>query len=129
VVLFLATIGFIMEQVESAPKTLAEAKKAAVGVWIDDNLVMDRTVKMVLNKNGNYEYYLAVKGDSSWGEPDGTGTYEVEETEVMTNSGNTEKAYQITWTYDGMTAEYIFDKKNAIYNRTQVMKKGNSNRP
>ena len=47
----------------------------------------------------------------------------------MTNSGNIEKAYQIAWTNDGMRAEYVFDKKNAIYNSSQVMEKKNQGRP
>ena len=61
VLMVLAAIGYTMQELEAAPTSLNAAKKAAVGVWIDDDMVMDRTAKMVFKKDGTYEWYLAVK--------------------------------------------------------------------
>lgn len=132
IILVLGTVlaySLFTQQCEVPPKNLEEAKKAAIGVWIDDGLVMDRRAKMVFEEDGSYKYYLATKGDPSWGEIEGEGSYTVEQTEVMTKSGNTEVAYQIAWTFDGMEAEYIFESKSSVYNRSQVMTKGNRSKP
>jgi len=128
VVMLIAGIGKIWDVIEAPPKTLEAARKAAIGVWINDGLVMDRIAKTEFKADGTYISFMAVKGDKDWGSPE-TGSWKVKETELMLENGNTEKAFEITWKEDGMTAEYVFEKKNSVYNRSQVMRKRNQKTP
>ena len=127
--LVIGGIGAISDKLNSPPTTLEQARKAAIGVWIDDGLVMDRVAKIEFKTDGTYVSYLAVKGDANWGDIEDEGSWKVEETEVMLENGNTEKAFEISWHTNDGTAEYVFEKKNSVYNRSQVMTKGNRSKP